>query len=73
MDDAGAMLWGRVTYELMEGYWPAVARGEEAVVAGGGRAARDVSLPSSAGRQHLSASGASCGASSWLPRASPPP
>jgi dihydrofolate reductase len=23
-----AMLWGRVTYEMMEGYWPAVARGE---------------------------------------------
>ena len=30
MDDSGAMLWGRVTYELMEGYWPAVARGEVA-------------------------------------------
>ena len=28
MDDAGAMLWGRVTYEMMEDYWPAVARGE---------------------------------------------
>lgn len=28
MDAAGAMLWGRVTYELMESYWPAVARGE---------------------------------------------
>jgi dihydrofolate reductase len=26
MDDAGAMLWGRVTYEMMESYWPAVAR-----------------------------------------------
>ena len=26
MDAAGAMLWGRVTYELMEGAWPAVAR-----------------------------------------------
>ena len=24
------MLWGRVTYELMESYWPAVARGEVA-------------------------------------------
>ena len=24
----GAMLWGRVTYEMMESYWPAVARGE---------------------------------------------
>ncbi len=23
------MLWGRVTYEMMEGYWPAVARGDE--------------------------------------------
>jgi dihydrofolate reductase len=30
MDDAGAMLWGRVTYEMMEAYWPAVARGEVA-------------------------------------------
>ncbi|MDR7332135.1 dihydrofolate reductase family protein [Roseateles asaccharophilus] len=28
MDEAGAMLWGRVTYEMMEGYWPLVARGE---------------------------------------------
>jgi len=28
MDQNGAMLWGRVTYEMMEGYWPAVARGE---------------------------------------------
>ena len=28
MDEGGAMLWGRVTYEMMEGYWPAVARGE---------------------------------------------
>ncbi len=27
MDDAAAMLWGRVTYEMMESYWPAVARG----------------------------------------------
>ena len=23
------MLWGRVTYEMMESYWPAVARGAE--------------------------------------------
>ena len=22
------MLWGRVTYEMMESYWPAVARGD---------------------------------------------
>ena len=28
MDDSGAMLWGRVTYEMMEGYWPSVARGD---------------------------------------------
>lgn len=27
MDQSGAMLWGRVTYEMMESYWPAVARG----------------------------------------------
>lgn len=31
MDEAGAMLWDRVTYEMMESYWPAVARGEVAV------------------------------------------
>ncbi len=29
MDEGGAMLWGRVTYEMMESYWPAVARGDE--------------------------------------------
>lgn len=29
MDEAGAMLWGRITYEMMESYWPAVARGDE--------------------------------------------
>ncbi|MFO1304947.1 MAG: dihydrofolate reductase family protein [Burkholderiales bacterium] len=29
MDQAGAMLWGRVTYEMMEGHWPAVARGDK--------------------------------------------
>ena len=28
MDESGAMLWGRVTYEMMESYWPAVARRE---------------------------------------------
>lgn len=27
MDENGAMLWGRVTYEMMENYWPSVARG----------------------------------------------
>ena len=26
LDQCGAMLWGRVTYEMMESYWPAVAR-----------------------------------------------
>jgi dihydrofolate reductase len=30
MDAAGAMLWGRTTYELMESAWPAVARDENA-------------------------------------------
>ena len=30
MDAGGAMLWGRVTYEMMESYWPAVARGDVA-------------------------------------------
>src|SRR5678810_586072 len=29
MDEGGAVLWGRVTYEMMESYWPAVARGDE--------------------------------------------
>ena len=29
MDQHGAMLWGRVTYEMMESYWPAVARGDQ--------------------------------------------
>ena len=29
MDEAGAMLWGRVTYEMMENAWPAVARGDQ--------------------------------------------
>ena len=28
MDEGGAMLWGRVTYEMMESHWPLVARGE---------------------------------------------
>ncbi|HYX46205.1 MAG TPA: dihydrofolate reductase family protein [Sphingomicrobium sp.] len=28
MDEAGAMLWGRTTYEMMESYWPSVARGD---------------------------------------------
>jgi dihydrofolate reductase len=29
LDEGGAMLWGRVTYEMMESYWPSVARGEQ--------------------------------------------
>jgi dihydrofolate reductase len=28
MDASAAILWGRVTYEMMESYWPAVARGD---------------------------------------------
>lgn len=28
LEGSGAMLWGRVTYEMMESYWPAVARGD---------------------------------------------
>ncbi|EIM24601.1 dihydrofolate reductase family protein [Microvirga lotononidis] len=28
MEESGAMLWGRITYEMMESYWPAVARGD---------------------------------------------
>jgi len=28
MDESGALLWGRVTYEMMESYWPSVARGD---------------------------------------------
>jgi len=28
MEEHGAMLWGRVTYEMMESYWPSVARGD---------------------------------------------
>ena len=28
MDEGGAMLWGRASYEMMESYWPAVARGD---------------------------------------------
>ena len=28
MDESGAMRWGRVTYGMMEAYWPAVARGD---------------------------------------------
>lgn len=33
MDEAGAMLWGRITYEMMEAYWPAVVRGDEEATA----------------------------------------
>jgi dihydrofolate reductase len=30
MDASGGMLWGRTVYELMESYWPAVARDPKA-------------------------------------------
>src|SRR5689334_9669704 len=30
MDESGAMLWGRTTYEMMESAWPAIARDEQA-------------------------------------------
>jgi dihydrofolate reductase len=39
MDSAGAMLFGRTTYELMESAWPAIARDETAP-----RASRDWAL-----------------------------
>ena len=26
MDEGGAMLWGRVTYEMMESYWPTLVK-----------------------------------------------
>src|SRR5579859_6307832 len=35
MDGAGAMLFGRTTYELMEEAWPAVARDEKSPRASG--------------------------------------
>ncbi|MES2475340.1 MAG: dihydrofolate reductase family protein [Verrucomicrobiota bacterium] len=28
LDESGVILWGRVTYEMMESYWPAVASGD---------------------------------------------
>lgn len=28
LNECGAMLWGRITYEMMESYWPLVARGD---------------------------------------------
>jgi dihydrofolate reductase len=28
MDESGAMLWGRTTYEMMESHWPAIAFGD---------------------------------------------
>ena len=33
MDGGAAMLWGRVTYEMMEDAWPAVARDPQAPAA----------------------------------------
>lgn len=29
LHENGAMLWGRVTYEMMESFWPLVARGDQ--------------------------------------------
>lgn len=34
MEESGAMLWGRVTYEMMESHWPLVARGDIAAPPG---------------------------------------
>ncbi|NNG19872.1 deaminase [Naumannella sp. ID2617S] len=42
MNASGAMLWGRVTYELMESAWPAVARGEVEASPGERRWAADL-------------------------------
>ena len=30
LEESDGLLWGRVVYEMMESYWPAVARGETA-------------------------------------------
>jgi dihydrofolate reductase len=48
MDAAGAMLWGRTTYELMESAWPAVARDENAP-----RAEREWALKLDAKPKHV--------------------
>src|SRR4030095_4276394 len=37
MDESGAMLWGRVTYEMMESYWPAGGRARPGGTAGDAR------------------------------------
>lgn len=45
MDEGGAMCWDRITYEMMESYWPAVARGDveapRAIREWGGQAGRE--------------------------------
>jgi hypothetical protein len=33
MDQSGATLFGRTTYELMEGAWPAIARDDVSMIA----------------------------------------
>jgi dihydrofolate reductase len=48
MDAAGAMLWGRLTYELMESAWPAVARDASAP-----RAMRDWAVKLEAKRKYV--------------------
>src|SRR5262247_93530 len=44
MDEGGAMLWGRVTYEMMESYWPGRPRRR-------GGTAGDARVGGQAGRQ----------------------
>jgi dihydrofolate reductase len=53
---AGAMLYGRTTYELMEEYWPAVARDDKASRADGDWARKLEAMPKyvvSASRRHF--------------------
>src|SRR5215213_5154331 len=49
MDERGAMLWGRVTYEMLESYWPAVARADE----GARRAMREWAVKREARRKYV--------------------
>jgi dihydrofolate reductase len=53
MDEGGAMLWGRVTYEMMESYWPAVARRKCRAFQEGGRHRRRNRGGSPANRLHF--------------------
>ncbi len=68
MDEAGATLWGRVTYEMMEGHWPAVARGDaEAAPAMGAWAVKFVH-PRMAGRPCTRTGCPARDGSSWFRR-----